>query len=91
MGSRFSVYGLIAKEFLMKRLMLIGVAAGAFAALSILSVVAMPLAPMVPSMTSDTDNDVILVKRGGRGHHYGWTHSRGRHLGFIRGRHRGWF
>ena len=74
----------------MKRLLLIGVTAGAFATLSIFPVIAMPMASMAPSMTSHSDKDVILVKRGGRGHHYGWTHSRGRHLGFIRGRHRGW-
>ena len=74
----------------MKRLMLIGLAAGAFVTLPMLPVAAMPLAATVPSMTSHADQDVILVNRGGRGHHYGWTRSRGRHLGFIRGRHRGW-
>jgi hypothetical protein len=53
-------------------------------------VAAVSLAPMAPAITSQMDNDIITVKRGGRGHHYGWTRSRGRHLGFIRGRHRGW-
>jgi hypothetical protein len=74
----------------MKRLMLIGFAAGAFVALPILPVVAMPSVATAPSLTSPADQDVVLVKLGGRGHHYGWTRSRGRHLGFIRGRHRGW-
>ena len=74
----------------MKRLMLIGFAAGALLTLPMSPVVAMPMAATAPSMTSHADKDVILIKHGGRGHHYGWTHSRGRHLGFIRGRHRGW-
>ena len=52
----------------MKRLMLIGLAAGAFVTLPMLPVAAMPLAATVPSMTSHADQDVILVKRGGRGH-----------------------
>jgi hypothetical protein len=73
----------------MKHLMLIGFAVCAFAALPMLPVAAMPLAPMTPAITQ-VDNDVIMVRRGGRGHHYGWTRSRGRHLGFTRGRHRGW-
>ena len=74
----------------MKRLMLIGLAAGELLTLPMLPVAALPLAPTASSTTSHTDTDVILIKHGGRGHHYGWTHSRGRHLGFIRGRHRGW-
>jgi hypothetical protein len=75
----------------MKRLLLIGFAACAFALAPTLSASAMPRA------TADTllgsDSDVIQVKgghghghghghnmgRGGRGHHYGWT--RGRHRG----------
>jgi hypothetical protein len=73
----------------MKRLMLIGSAACAFAALPMPPVAAMPFAPMAPAITQ-LDTDVIVVRRGGRGHHYGWAHSRGRHLGFTRGRHRGW-
>ena len=75
----------------MKHLILIGLAACTFAVLPMSPVAAMPLAPMTPAITSQVDNDVIMVRRGGRGHHYGWTRSRGRHLGFIRGRHRGWF
>jgi hypothetical protein len=67
----------------MKRLLLIGVAACAFAAMPILSASAMP------RVTADTmvgDNSVILVHggyghghmgHGGRGHHYGW--GRGHH------------
>jgi len=74
----------------MKRLMLIGFAAGALATLPILPVVAMPLVAKAPLITSHTNNDVTLIKHGGRGHHFGWTRSHGRHLGFIRGRHRGW-
>jgi hypothetical protein len=54
-----------------------------------LPIAAMPLAAMTPAITQ-IDNDVIMIRRGGRGHHYGWTRSRGRHLGFTRGRHRGW-
>jgi hypothetical protein len=73
----------------MKRLLLIGFAAGAFAVLPMLSATAIPLVPMKLTI-GQADNDVILVARGGRGHHYGWTRSRGRHLGFVRGRHRGW-
>jgi hypothetical protein len=74
----------------MKRLILIGFAACAFAAPPTFSVAAMPLSPITPAITSQVDNDIMMVKHGGRGHHYGWTRSRGRHLGFIRGRHRGW-
>jgi hypothetical protein len=72
----------------MKRLMLIGCAAFAFAALLTLPVAAIPLAPMMPAVT--IANDLFMVRHGGRGHHYGWTQSRGLHLGFTRGRHRGW-
>ena len=71
----------------MKRLLLIGVAAFAFAAVPTLSVSAMPHAP-ADTLVSDTDGSVILAHgghghghmgRGGRGHHYGW--GRGRHHG----------
>lgn len=74
----------------MKRLLLIGVAACAFAAMSTLSASAMPRAT-AGTLAGDADNSVILVHgghghwhghmgRGGRGHHYGWG----------RGRHHGW-
>ncbi len=74
----------------MKRLLLIGAAAFAFAAMPTLSASAMPHAP-ADTLVSDTDSSVILARgghghghghmgRGGRGHHYGWS----------RGRHRGW-
>ncbi len=68
----------------MKRLLLIGLAACAFAVVPTLS--ATP-----DTLVAGTDSAVILAKgghghghghmgRGGRGHHYGWS----------RGRHRGW-
>ena len=72
----------------MKRLLLIGVAACAFAAMPMLTASAMPRAT-ADTLVGDTDNAVILVhggyghghmRRGGRGHHYGWG----------RGRHHGW-
>ena len=71
----------------MKRLLLIGVAAGAFAALPTLSASAMPRAT-ADTLVSGTDSPVILAHgghghghmgRGGRGHHYGW--GRGHHRG----------
>jgi hypothetical protein len=74
----------------MKRMMLIGFAACTFAVPPMFPVAAMSLAPMTPAITAQVNNDIIMVRRGGRGHHYGWTQSRGRHLGFTRGRHRGW-
>jgi len=79
----------------MKRLLLIGVAACAFAAMPTLSASAMPRAPadvlITPSDSQNSDSLVVLARgghghghghmgRGGRGHHYGWS----------RGRHRGW-
>jgi hypothetical protein len=71
----------------MKRLLLIGVAACAFAAIPMLSVSAMPRAT-ADMLVSDTDNPVVLAHgghghghghmgHGGRGHHYGW--GRGHH------------
>lgn len=72
----------------MKRLMLIGLAVCAFAVVPTLPATAMHLAPLIPAVTQADDN-VILVKRGGRGHHYGWTRGRGHHRGFTHGRHRG--
>jgi hypothetical protein len=73
----------------MKRLLLIGVAACAFAAMPTLSASAMPRAS-ADTLIESSDSSVILargghgrghhMRRGGRGHHYGWS----------RGRHRGW-
>ena len=72
----------------MKRLLLIGFAACAFAAIPMLSASAMP-APRSAQLVAGSDDAIVLAKgghgrghmgRGGRGHHYGWG----------RGRHRGW-
>jgi hypothetical protein len=75
----------------MKQGILIAVVASAFTVLSVWPIAAMPLLPLSPTVTSQLHDDVITVKHGGRGHHYGWTKSRGLHLGFVRGRHRGWY
>jgi hypothetical protein len=72
----------------MKRLLLIGVAACAFAAMPILSASAMPRAS-ANTLLSDTDNPVILVGHGhghghghmNRGHHYHYGWGRGHHHG----------
>ena len=70
----------------MKRLLLIGFAACAFALAPTLSASAMPVA--TPNALASSDAAVIQVRgghghghmgRGGRGHHYGW--GRGRHRG----------
>jgi hypothetical protein len=66
----------------MKRLLLIGVAACAFAALPALSASAMPRAT-ADTLVSDTDNPIILA-HGGHGHGHGHHYGRGR------GHHRGW-
>jgi hypothetical protein len=74
----------------MKRLLLIGVAACAFAAMPTLSASAMPLVA-AQTLIADSDNPVILA-RGGHGHgggHMGHG-DRGHHYGWGRGRHRGW-
>jgi hypothetical protein len=67
----------------MKRLLLIGFAAGAFALAPILAASAMPSANL-GALTTSTDSSVIQVHgwghHGGRGHHYGWG----------RGHHHGW-
>ncbi len=69
----------------MKRLLLIAVAACAFAAMSTLSASAMPRV-VAGTLVSETDSPVIQVRGGhwhgpvGRGHHHGWG----------RGRHHGW-
>lgn len=64
----------------MKRLLLIGFAACAFALAPTLPASAMPVAKHQTTLTN-ADSDVIQVRghRGGRGHHYGW--GRGRHRG----------
>ena len=70
----------------MKRLLLIGVAACAFAAMPMLSASAMPRAT-ADTLLSDTDNSIIRVHghghghmgRGGRGHHYAWGRGHHRH------------
>ncbi len=49
---------------------------------------AMPISPLT---TSSTPADLVQVRHGGHGHHYGWSHSRGHHYGFYRGHHRGWY
>ena len=75
----------------MKRLLLIGVAVCAFAAMSTLSASAMPRAT-ADTLVGDADNSVIQV-RGGHGHGHGHGHmgrgGRGHHYGWGRGRHRG--
>lgn len=65
----------------MKRLLLIGVAVCAFAALPMLSASAMPRAS-ADRLVSDTDSPVILAHHGHMGH--------GRHHGWGRGHHHGW-
>jgi len=72
----------------MKRLLLIGVAACAFAAMSTLSASAMPRAGADMLITS-SDSPVVLA-RGGHGHGHMGRGGRGHHYGWGRGRHRGW-
>ena len=74
----------------MKRLLLIGVAACAFAAMPMLTASAMPRAGE-DMLVSESDSPVILAHgghghMGGRGHHYGW--GRGHHYGW--GHHHRW-
>ena len=74
----------------MKRLLLIGFAACAFA-LATSSASAMPVA--TPGSLGASEEAIIQVKgghghghghmgRGGRGHHYGWGRGRGHHYGW---------
>ena len=74
----------------MKRLLLIGAAVCAFAAMPMLTASAMPRAT-ADTLLSESDSAVVQARwghghghghmgRGGRGHHYGWG----------RGRHHGW-
>ena len=77
------------KDSKMKRLLLIGIAACAFAAMPTLSASAMPRVA-AGTLVSETDNPVVLARGGhGRGHHMG-RGGRGHHYGWGRGRHRGW-
>jgi hypothetical protein len=46
--------------------------------------------PIAPRATSSASNDVVPVRHGGHGHHYGWHHGRGHHYGWYRGHHHGW-
>jgi hypothetical protein len=76
----------------MKRLLLIGFAACAFALAPALSASAMPVA--TPGTLGASDAAVIQVK-GGKGHgHGGWKHhgGRGHHYGWFKKRHHhhGW-
>ena len=73
----------------MKRALLIGLAACAFALAPALTATAMPVAS--PDALGVSEADVIQVK-GGHGHGRGHMGrgNRGRHLGWTRGRHRGW-
>jgi hypothetical protein len=74
----------------MKRLLLIGFAACAFALAPTLSASAMPVA--TPNALGSSDAGVIQV-RGGHGHGHGHGHMRrgghGHHYGWGRGHHRG--
>jgi hypothetical protein len=70
----------------MKRLLLIGFAACAFAAMPSFSVSALPMAP-ADQLIAGTESSVILAK-GGHGH--GWGGAFGRPFGWSRGRKVGW-
>jgi hypothetical protein len=75
----------------MKRLLLIGAAACAFAAMPVLSAFAMPRVA-ADTLIAGSDSPFILAHgghghgghmgRGGRGHHYGWGRGRGHHRGW---------
>jgi len=74
----------------MKRSLLIGAAAFAFAAMPMFSASAMPRAA-ADAFVAGSDNPVILA-HGGHGHGRGHMAFRGRghHYGWGRGLHRGW-
>ena len=73
----------------MKRLLLIGVAACAFAAMPTLSASAMPRAT-ADTLTTHSDRPIVLA-HGGHGHRGGHMWRRGGHqYGWRRGLHRGW-
>jgi hypothetical protein len=67
----------------MKRLLLIGFAAFAFAALPTLSASAMPSA-RPDALITNTDSAVILAH--GHGWHHGWGRGHGHHYGHHYGR-----
>ena len=73
----------------MKRLLLIGFAACAFALAPVQPVSAMPIAH--PNTAVDDGSSIIQVRgwghRGGRGHHYGWGRGHGHHYGWRHHRH----
>lgn len=83
----------------MKRILIAGLAALTFAVTGSLAE-AMPRVPA--AAMSDAGDAVVQVRgghghghggfmrRGGRGHHFGWHRGHGRHYGWSRGRHRGW-
>jgi hypothetical protein len=81
-------FGAVERISKMKRLLLIGVAACAFAAMPTLSASAMPRATADMLITS-SDGPVVLA-RGGHGHGHMGRGGRGHHYGWGRGRHRGW-
>jgi len=70
----------------MKRLLLVGFAACAFALAPSLTASAMPIQKQSMGIVA-ADSDFIQVHgdRGGRGHHYGWGRGRGHHHGWGRG------
>jgi hypothetical protein len=67
----------------MKRFLLVGFAACAFALAPTLPASAMPFAKQ-ETLIKNTDSDVIQVKghHGGHGHHYGWGRGHGHHYGW---------
>jgi len=73
----------------MTRLLLIGVAAGAFALASTVSAPAMPVVGAT-KLIGSAGSDIQVRGGHGHGHHYGWGRGRGHHYGWYRGRHRGW-
>jgi hypothetical protein len=73
----------------MKRLLLIGVAACAFAVMPMLPASAMPRAT-ADTLLGDTDNSMIRVHGGGHGHSHMGRGGRGHHYGWGRGHHHGW-
>jgi hypothetical protein len=75
----------------MKRLVLIGVAACAVAAMSTLPASAMPRVA-ADTLVAGSDSPLILV-RGGHGHGNGHMGpgGRGHHYGWGRGHHRRWY
>ena len=80
----------------MKRILVIGLAAGALALAPTFSASAMPVAHA--NTLTDGESATVQIKgghghgwghHGGRGHHYGWGRGRGHHYGW-RHHHRHW-